>query len=173
MEKFRPDIYQKSIYQINYENLKEKGIKCLLFDLDNTIIAYDRVKVSKELKELFIHLKELKFKVIIMSNSSKRRLLKLKEQLHVPIIYRAMKPFNINFVRVFKQYRYSQTDVAIIGDQLMTDIKGGNNVGIMTILVDPIKESDAFITKFNRYREHRKLEKLGANGMLLKGRYYE
>ena len=84
-----------------------------------------------------------------------------------------MKPFNINFVRVFKQYRYSQTDVAIIGDQLMTDIKGGNNVGIMTILVDPIKESDAFITKFNRYREHRKLEKLGANGMLLKGRYYE
>ena len=62
MEKFRPDIYQKSIYQINYENLKEKGIKCLLFDLDNTIIAYDRVKVSKELKELFIHLKELKFK---------------------------------------------------------------------------------------------------------------
>ena len=173
MELFRPDIYQKDIYQIDYKRLKEDGIKCLLFDLDNTLIAYDEIKASDELKKLIQELKQLNFKVIIMSNSPKKRLLEVKKQLQVPIIYRAMKPFKTNFLRVFKQYKYNENDVAIIGDQLLTDIKGGNKVGITTILVEPLKEKDAFITKFNRYRERSKFEKLGMKGMLFKGRYYD
>lgn len=173
MEKFKPDIYQKNIYHINYGKLKEEGIKCLLFDLDNTLIAYDESVVSEELKELINKLKNLDFRVIIMSNSSKKRLLKMKQQLQVPIIYRAMKPLSINFTRVFKQYKYNENDIAIIGDQLMTDIKGGNKVGITTILVDPVKESDAFLTGFNRYCERKKIEQLGTRGVFFKGRYYE
>ena len=173
MEKYRPDIYRKNIYQIHYEDLQKEGIKCLLFDLDNTIIPYNKKQVSNELKDLFHQLKELKFKLIVMSNSSKKRLLRIKEQVKVPIIYRAMKPVKMNFKRVMAQYKYEENQMAIIGDQLLTDIKGGNKVGITTILVDPLIAKDGLFTRINRHRERKIFEKMGIHGLLFKGRYYE
>ena len=49
MEKYIPDIYVKSIYDINYDNLKERGIKCILFDLDNTLVPTHTKDPSKKL----------------------------------------------------------------------------------------------------------------------------
>ena len=74
MNNFYPDIYQKSIYTINYNKLKENGIKCILFDLDNTCVPYIDKTPTKKLAKLFDTLKEQNFKVIIFSNSPKSRL---------------------------------------------------------------------------------------------------
>ena len=68
MEKYIPDIYQKSIYTINYDVLLLRGIKCLLFDLDNTIAPVNIKSPSKKTKELFDDLKSKGFKIIIFSN---------------------------------------------------------------------------------------------------------
>ena len=73
MERYVPDIYQKSIHTINYDSLLSRGIKCLLFDLDNTIAPIDAKLPSKEVKILFKELKEKGFKVVIFSNSPKVR----------------------------------------------------------------------------------------------------
>ena len=73
-ENFLPDIYQKSIYYINYDKLLKKGIRCLLFDLDNTITPSHINKPTKRLKRLFDELKEKGFKVIIISNAPKYRI---------------------------------------------------------------------------------------------------
>ena len=70
MDIFIPDVYQKSIYTINYKKLKKNGIKCLLFDLDNTIAPYKVNEPDVKVKELFARLEE-DFKVIIVSNSPK------------------------------------------------------------------------------------------------------
>ena len=75
MNYFYPDAYQKSIYTINYDKLKENGIKCLLFDLDNTCVPYIDRTPTKKLKNLFDKLSEQGFKVIIFSNSPKERTL--------------------------------------------------------------------------------------------------
>ena len=40
MKNLRPTMYQKSIYDIDYQRLKKEKIKCLLFDLDNTCVPY-------------------------------------------------------------------------------------------------------------------------------------
>ena len=61
VEKFIPDIYQKSIYYINYDKLYKKGIRCLLFDLDNTIVPSHTNKPTKRLKKLFDELKDKGF----------------------------------------------------------------------------------------------------------------
>ena len=50
MDKFIPDIYQKSIYDINYKKLKKRGIKCILFDLDNTLITYEDREINNKIK---------------------------------------------------------------------------------------------------------------------------
>ena len=65
MEKFFPDMYQKSIYDINYKKLMKEGLRCLLFDLDNTCVPYKESVASDRLKKLFNRLKKLGFKVII------------------------------------------------------------------------------------------------------------
>ena len=83
LDKFIPDMYQKSIYTINYDKLKEDGIKCLLFDLDNTCAAYSVKEPTNKLIELFEDLKDMGFKVIIYSNNTKKRLEPFKNKLLV------------------------------------------------------------------------------------------
>ena len=174
MDNFVPDMYQKSIYHINYENLLDNGIKCLLFDLDNTCIPYKDKEPNKKLVDLFEDLKDMGFKVIIFSNATKKRIAPFKKVLNVDCLARAKKPDKRNFLKVLKLFKYKLSDVAIIGDQLYKDILGGNKVGIMTILVNPMSKDDMFFTKliFRRLEKikYRKLEK---RGLLVRGKYYE
>ena len=72
-----------------------------------------------------------------------------------------------------KKYELKDSELAIIGDQFLTDIIGGNKVGITTILVNPIGLKDFFFTKINRIREKRIMDKLGKNLLFVKGRYYD
>ena len=65
MDIFLPDRYYKNIYQVDYMKLKEDGIKCLLFDLDNTIVPPNVKKPDKKIRDLIDNLKELDFKVIM------------------------------------------------------------------------------------------------------------
>ena len=66
MDMFIPDMYAQSIYTINYKKLKKNGIKCLLFDLDNTIASYKTKNPDTNIKELFAKLGR-DFKIIIIS----------------------------------------------------------------------------------------------------------
>ena len=73
MKKFIPDIYQKNIYVIDYSKLLASGINTLLFDLDNTIISSKTKEMPEKAKTLFISLKQKGFKIIIFSNSPKKK----------------------------------------------------------------------------------------------------
>ncbi len=173
MEKYLPDMYKESIYKINYDKLKEIGIKCLLFDLDNTIVPFREKEPRIETKELFYKLKQKGFKIIIFSNSPKMRLNPFKEELNVDIYGSAKKPCSRSFYNVLKKYKFNENEVAIIGDQILTDIVGGNKVGITTILTTPLESKDPFWTKPNRIREKRIMQKLRDKSLFKKGKYYE
>jgi len=173
MEKYYPDMYQKSIYTINYEKLKQNGIKCLLFDLDNTCIPYKEKKPSKKLKNLFEELQDMGFKVILFSNAPKRRLEPFKKELLVDCSPNSRKPSKKSFLKVLEKFGFELSEVAIIGDQLYTDIYGGNKVGITTILVNSMSTKDMFFTKFRRILEKKTFKKLKKEGVFEKGKYYD
>lgn len=173
MEKYVPDMYQKSIYTIDYSKLLTTGIKCLLFDLDNTVVPSNSNEPSMKAKDLFVSLKQKGFKVIIFSNSPKFRVKKFKNIFEVEGVCNAMKPMTHNFKKVMENHRLTENEVAIIGDQIMTDVVGGNNVGITTILVNPLENKDFIWTKINRFREKRIMKKLRKRDLFCKGRYYE
>lgn len=173
MNYFYPDVYQKSIYTIDYDKLKENGIKCLLFDLDNTCIPYVDKVPTKKLKNLFDKLTDMDFKVILFSNSPKKRLEPFKKELNVDCCYKAQKPRKKKFLEILKLYNYDLPEVAIVGDQLMTDIYGGNKVGITTILVNPMSNIDMPFTKIYRYIERKKINKMTKKGIFKIGRYYD
>ena len=173
MNYYYPDMYQKNIYSIDYQKLKDNGIKCLLFDLDNTIVPYvDRVP-SKKLKDYFAYLTDMGFKVIIFSNSPKQRLEPFKKELNVDCSYSARKPSKRKFIKVMETYKYDLSEVAIIGDQIITDIFGGNRVGITTILVNPLSDIDMPFTKINRYFERKIIKRMRKKNLFEVGKYYD
>ena len=174
MDNFVPDIYQKSIYHIDYEKLRDNGIKCLLLDLDNTCVPYEDKEPNKKLIELVETLKDMDFKLIIFSNATKRRIAPFKKVLNVDCLARAGKPRKRSFLKVLKLFNYKLSDVAIIGDQLYKDILGGNKVGIKTILVNPMSMDDMFFTKLIfRRLEKIKYKQMAKKGLLVRGKYYE
>ncbi len=113
------------------------------------------------------------FKIIIFSNSNRKRLEPFKRELNVDCSSSCKKPFKGKFIKVMETYNYKLSEVAIIGDQLVTDIYGGNKVGITTILVNPISKKDMPFTRINRLIEKKKINKMTKQGIFKVGEYYD
>lgn len=165
---FKPLMYKKSIFDINYDYLKSKGIEVLIFDLDNTILKVGNNIPSHETINLFKRLNN-NFKVIIASNNIQKKVSKIASYLDCDYLYSMMKPTKKIKKFLEKKYHLKNDNVAIIGDQLVTDIFVGNRLNLYTILVDPLSEKDFKITIFNRWLEKRIMKKLNFK----KGEYYE
>ena len=172
MDRFIPDIYQKSIYTIDYKKLKKNGIKCLLFDLNNTLASYSEDYPTDKLRELIFDL-EKDFKVIIVSNSNKDRIRPFKEKLNIDASFLSRKPHKRKFKKIINMYGFKDTEVAMIGDMLLTDIWGGNRMGFTTILVNSVSSDEPLKVRLQRKIENRIIKRLNKNGILLKGEYYE
>ncbi len=172
LDLFIPDVYAQSIYTINYKKLKRNGIKCLLFDLDNTIAPYKVSEPDLKVKELFARLED-DFKVIIISNSGKNRLRPFKEKLNVDVAFSSKKPLKGKYQKILDIYRFKIDEVACIGDQLMTDVLGANRMGFTSILVNRIAKYEVIFTKFNRFFESFILKRLAKKNILISGEYYD
>ncbi len=171
--KFLPDIYQKSIYKINYEKLKSCGIKCLIFDLDNTITPVTLNKPTKRLKDLFNRLKLMGFKCLILSNSGKKRVEQFKNGLCVDSGFSCKKPSNKKYIKVMNNYNYMPDEIAMVGDQLLTDIYGANRMGFTSILVNQIGKKDLVISLFNRFIEKIIFRTFRKRDLFTRGKYYD
>lgn len=173
INKFVPDIYQKSIYDIDYKKLKKHGIKCLIFDLDNTITPVNIKNPPKKVKDLMEDLKNMKFKLIIVSNATKKRVEPFKDILCIDSSYLSLKPLKRKYLKILKVYKFKENEIACIGDQLLTDIWGANRMDFLSILVNPIGKIDFALTKLNRALENAIYTKLEKKELFKKGKYYE
>lgn len=173
MEKYIPDIYAKSVYDINYDNLVSRGIKCVLFDLDNTLLPPRAKEVSKKLVDFIKQVKKTDIRFIIYSNSRKKRVMDIANRLNLEYFYFVRKPYRGKFDKIIKKHEYNQSEIAVIGDQLLTDILFANKMGVTAILVNPLSVNDKFFTRFNRRREKKIFKKLYQNNLFVKGKYYE
>ena len=173
VEKFMPDIYQKSIYYINYDKLYKKGVRCIIFDLDNTITPSYIKEPTKRLKKLFEELKDKGFKLIIMSNSPKYRIEPFKTYLGVDACAFSLKPRKDKYIKIMERFKYKSSEIAAIGDQLITDIWGANRLDITSILVNPLTEKDYSMTLINRLLERIIYGNLEKKELFIRGRYFE
>ncbi len=149
LSRFFPDIYVNNVYNIDYNNLKESGIKTLVFDLDNTLSPFDIELPTDEVKELLKSLSN-DFIVIIVSNNSLSRVEKYAKDLNVPYIHKAGKP-KIDKIKNFIILNGGElSSSAIVGDQLFTDMWVGTKLNIKKILVEPIANRDEFTVKLKR-----------------------
>lgn len=150
-----PNAYFKKVQEITIEFLKKNKIKALVLDVDNTLIDYDKnlsesiIKWSKELKGQEI-------KLYILSNSNdKKKVSNVAEKLDISYISFAKKPLRSGFRKVQKKLQEKNENIAVVGDQIFTDIIGGNRCKMYTILVDPIDKKDYWYTAWKRPIENK------------------
>lgn len=163
---FLPSEYVKSIYDITPEHLQNKGIKGIITDLDNTLVEWDRPEATPEVIEWLKGMKDAGIFVTVVSNNNETRVKNFCDPLELPFIHTARKPLRRSFLHALGKMGIHKEEVVVIGDQLLTDIFGGNRKGLHTILVVPVASSDGFFTKFNRKIERRIMTKLKQRGMI-------
>ncbi len=157
---FFPNEYVSSVYKINLDRLIDKGIKGILFDIDNTLVPYNIEQPPIEVINFLNKVQKKGLKVILISNNTEDRIVKFNEQLQLFAIHKAKKPRRINIQKAVNIMELRTEEVAIVGDQVFTDVFGGNLTQIYTILVKPISDvHDEWITKIKRGAERKIIKK--------------
>lgn len=169
---FKPTMYYKNIYEINYKSLKKRGIKCLVFDLDNTLGLIENKKCPKATKTLLNKLKK-DFTILICSNNNNKRLSPYLSDLGIDGVAWSLKPSTRGLRIIKRKYELNKNEMCMIGDQIVTDIFSGNRFGVITILVDPLGKKDLKITALNRIIENRIVANYEKRGVFKRGDYYE
>ena len=138
------------------QELIKNKIKLLILDVDNTLIDYYKnlsdsvINWSKEMKGQGI-------KLYILSNTNdEEKVKKVAQKLDIPYKHFAMKPLKRGFKKIEKETQIQAENIAVVGDQIFTDVLGGNRSGMFTILVEPIdNKKDYWYTAWKRPIENK------------------
>lgn len=161
-----PQIIVKTLYDIEIHTLQQKGIRGIIFDLDNTIIAWDSPTMSPEIIQLINNLLTQGFNLCLVSNNMDKRVKNIADIFNIPYVSRAYKPAKSGFRRAITAMGLTDKQVAVIGDQLFTDVLGGNRLGLYTIWVAPLSSKEFMGTKITRCLEKLTIRILRAKGLM-------
>ncbi|TYQ15442.1 UNVERIFIED_CONTAM: hypothetical protein Cloal_1895 [Acetivibrio alkalicellulosi] len=153
MKKFYPDLIEDNVQKIDLDYLVNNNIKGLILDIDNTLVP-DYIKEADDNTVKWIEkVKSMGFKICIVSNASIKRVVRFNENLGVNAIPRASKPRRKSFMKALEIMEIKPEETAVIGDQIFTDIYGGNKLNMFTVLVKPIDKKEFLLIKVKRLAE--------------------
>ncbi|HUT75212.1 MAG TPA: YqeG family HAD IIIA-type phosphatase [Armatimonadota bacterium] len=150
----RPDMMVEAIWDISVEQLRKLGIAGLIVDLDNTIVDWNRDEVREEVASWMERARAAGIGVCIASNArGKARVCGIAERIGALWLAPAGKPSRRGLRRALEMLGTEVATTALVGDQLFTDVMGGNRLGLFTILVRPLSRRDFPATKIMRVLE--------------------
>lgn len=153
MKILTPDKIVDSIYDIKLDTLKEQGIKAIIADLDNTLVPWRCSEVKDEQVQWVGNARSFGLKIAIVSNNTYARVDCVSSKLGVIALSGAFKPRRSAFRLIASHFSLHPAEIAVVGDQLFTDILGGNRCGMYTILVKPMSKQEIIGTKVMRVVE--------------------
>jgi HAD superfamily phosphatase (TIGR01668 family) len=149
-----PQLYVNNITEITMEIIEKNNIKGILLDVDNTLIDFDK-KILNGAKQWIELLKSHKIQACILSNTNKiEKVKKVAEELSIPYISFAQKPLKKGFKKAKKLLGLSENNIAVVGDQIFTDVFGANCMEMFSILTKPVDKRDIFVTRIKRPLEN-------------------
>lgn len=156
MKKLYPKLYLKKVQDITIEMLIKNKIKLLILDVDNTLIDYYK-NITEEVINWTKEMKGQGIKLYILSNTNdKKKAEEVAKKIDVKYKHFGMKPLKKGFKYIEKQTNIKPENIAVVGDQIFTDILGGNRCKMYTILVDPIdNKKDYWYTAWKRPIENK------------------
>ena len=145
-----PDVTVKNVALLDKAFFEERGIKALIFDIDNTLVAHTEPTPPQNVLEYFARLGEWGIRYSIVSNNSHERVESFCKDLGVPYYGKALKPRKKYISLAMKGMGAKKSETALVGDQLFTDMLGGNLFGILTVLVTAVGEDETSFVSFKR-----------------------
>ena len=147
---FKPDYILNSVADIDFDFLARAGIRALILDIDNTLAVPDKQIVPKRIYEWIERMKQSNIKLVLLSNNSEKRISDFAEQIGVPFVAKGGKPLKGGYIKAAKKINVPLHKCAAVGDQIFTDIWGGNNAKIITVLTKPFCEDQTAFIKLKR-----------------------
>lgn len=149
---FYPDEYLDCAYEIDFEAFYRRGIRGVIFDIDNTLVPHGAAADARA-KRLFAHLKKLGYRCCLLSNNKEPRVRMFNESIQACMIFDAHKPGTAGYQKAMKLMHTDARNTLFVGDQIFTDIWGANRAGIRTVLVKPIHPKEEIQIILKRYPE--------------------
>lgn len=150
---FYPKVLVDSILDINLDKLQKNNIKGLILDIDNTLVGHGIMKADDRVVKWMENIKNAGIKACIVSNNTEDRVVKFNERLNLMAIHRAAKPRKGAFLKAAQMMNVEPEEIGVVGDQIFTDIWGGNRLGMFTILVKPVGKEEPYYIKLKRILE--------------------
>lgn len=148
-----PTIKIKRVTDIKADLLKSYGITALILDVDNTLSTHHGQILTDGLPEWLEYMKNSGIALMVLSNSKEERVKPFAEKINLNYVALGLKPLPFGYWRALKMLGTEKRSTAIVGDQIFTDVLGGNAVGLKTVLLTPIKPEDGWWFKLRRKAE--------------------
>ena len=148
-----PDRFAARLHDVPHEELEAAGIRGLIVDLDNTLLGFRATELGQEHVDWVARARERGFRIVLVSNNFSERVNTLAAQLDVACFPNALKPLPFGFLRAKRSLQLRRREIAVVGDQLFTDVLGGKLCGLYTILTEPIELKDFAVTRVFRFFE--------------------
>lgn len=161
-----PNLAVDSLFAIDLDALAGQGIRGVIFDLDNTIIPWDSREMDAAIVAWLEDVLASGFKVAIVSNNWRGRVREIAARFDLPFVSRAYKPAKTGFRRALAALGLEPGEAVVVGDQLFTDVLGGNRLGLMTIWVKPLTAREFIGTRIHRRFERLAVRMLRAKGLM-------
>jgi hypothetical protein len=146
----RPRLFVPSVFAIDMDRLWNQGVRGIIMDLDNTLVSWNHDEASADLMAWIVVAKHRPFRLCLVSNNLGARVDRFASLLGVPAIPRAAKPRRRAFRRAMQLMGTEAQSTAVVGDQIFTDVLGGNRLKCYTILVAPLAEHEFWTTRLIR-----------------------
>jgi len=148
-----PSIYIRSVTDLDPSDLFADGIRAMLLDLDNTLVAWGATEPEPRMLAWVARLKEVGLRACIVSNGFSRRTIRLSTVFGLPAVGPAAKPSLWGLRRAMALLQTPASQTALVGDQLFTDVLAGNLLHLRTILVEPLSSREFITTRIMRLAE--------------------
>lgn len=149
----QPDEFYDSLDQINFADLKLRGYRLIMLDLDNTLARHGSKEADDYARLCIRSIKEQGLACWIVTNAAKGRAGMYAASLELPFTALAGKPSPKAVLRVCQQVGLGPDRAALIGDQMLTDIGSANRAGCLSILVRPRFQDEPVNVRFKRILE--------------------
>lgn len=153
MSVFQPNLILKDVTRIDRALLKANGIRGLILDVDNTLTLHDSQMLRDDVTAWIESMKAADIPMVIVSNNNHDRVKPFAENLGLDFVSMGLKPLTVGFTKAQKKLDLPVQQIAVVGDQIYTDILGGNLKGMFTILVHPMLLEDGWSFKVRRQLE--------------------
>ena len=152
LQRFYPDEYMDSAYQIEFARLYQEGYLGVIFYIDNTLVPHG-APADEQAKALFSQLKELGYQCCLLSNNKEPRVKMFNDEVQVQYIFKAGKPKVSGYERAMELMGTDKGNTMFVGDQIFTDVYGAKRAGLRTILTRPIHPKEEIQIVLKRYLE--------------------